>query len=164
MLKPRLNDSDPCSTFVAQLQVCICNLARATVGVKKSDRLKVEDLLHKAGFEMVNRKVMYSIAMECWRVLSLRDVPDGPLNPLGAILFTNSSRSLHTRWANSDCLSPPPPQVPNGHVHVVGLHPLECLPPSGQHPPCPPPRRPLSCWPRMPPFNFNFNLKMTSDR
>ena len=110
VLKPRLNDSDPCSTFVAQLQVCICNLARATVGVKKSDRLKVEDLLHKAGFEMVNRKVMYSIAMECWRVLSLRDVPDGPLNPLGAILFTNSSRSLHTRWANSGCLSPPPPK------------------------------------------------------
>ncbi len=55
----------------------------ATIGVKKTDRRIVEDIPNKAGFTSLNRMVLYSIVMECWRTLSLQDVPNGPLNPLG---------------------------------------------------------------------------------
>ena len=116
VLRPRLRSSDPTSSTMAQLQVCVNNVARATIGYKKSDRLRVEELLSEASFVSVNRLVIYSIAMECWRALSLRDVPDGPLNPLGKLLsptinvndLSSPTRSrARTRAAQSGCLPPP---------------------------------------------------------
>ncbi len=109
VLKPRLKDSDPTPTIMSQLQVTVNNLARATIGARKSDRQKVEDLLKEAGFESLNRMIIYSIAMECWRALNLRDVPDGPLNPLGRILSLSSSSnsSARTRAAANGFLPPP---------------------------------------------------------
>ncbi len=113
VLKPRLKDSDPTSTLMAQLQVCINDLARATIGANRCDRHKVEDLLREAGFESLNRMIIYSIAMECWRARNFRDVPDGPLNPLGAILFPTPSHSnpnpnpTCTRAASNGYLPPP---------------------------------------------------------
>ncbi len=81
VLPPRFNASDPTSTLMAQLQVGVNNVARATVGSSKGDKLKVEDLLNEAGFPSINRLVIYTIAMECWRALNLRDVPStGPAN------------------------------------------------------------------------------------
>ncbi len=110
ILKPRLNDSDATSTIMAQFQVRIYDLARATIGTKKSDRLRVEDLLSEAGLESLNRMIIYSIVMECWCALSPRDMPNGPLNPLGSILSTpiNSSMatSSRTRSANKCCFPP----------------------------------------------------------
>ncbi len=112
VLHPRFNPSDPTPTLMAQLQVSVNDLARAMVGAKRCDRLKVEDLLSEAGLISVNRLVIYSIAMECWRALSQRDVPDGPLNPLGLIMScsnpnTNSTHSTRTRAAANGCLPPP---------------------------------------------------------
>ena len=108
VLRPRLRSSDPTSTTMAQLQVSINNLARATIGSKKSDRHRVEDILSEAGFVSVNRLVIYSIAMECWRALSLRDVPDGPLNPLGSFLNPRTiTGPARTRAAANGCLPPP---------------------------------------------------------
>ncbi len=107
VLKPRLKDSDPTATTMSHLQVSVNNLARAIIGAKKSDRLRVEDLLKEAGFESLNKMVVYSISMECWRALNLRDVPDGPLNPLGQILAPPMSSSARTRAAANGCLPPP---------------------------------------------------------
>ena len=99
------------SAIMSQLQVTVNNLARATIGAKKSDRHKVEDLLKEAGFDSINRMIVYSICMECWRALNLRDVPDGPLNPLGLILSPaanlSSSSSARTRAVANGCLPPP---------------------------------------------------------
>ena len=108
VLPPRLSDTDPLSTHMSQLQVCVNNVARATIGSSKSEKIRVEDLLHEAGFPSINRLVVYSIAMECWRALNLRDVHDGPLNPLGNILSPPSSPcSGRTRAAASGCIPPP---------------------------------------------------------
>ncbi len=109
VLKPRLKESDSTSVIMSQLQVSVNNLARATIGATNSDRLKVEDLLNEAGFESLNRMTVYSIAMECWRALNLRDVTDGPLNPLGTILLTPSNQKpvSRTRAAANGCLPPP---------------------------------------------------------
>ncbi len=111
VLKPRLKDSDPTSTIMAQLQVCINDLARATIGAGRRDKIRVEELLKEAGFESLNRMIVYSIAMECWRAGNLCDVSDGPLNPLGAILFTpppsHTNSSTCTRATTRGYLPPP---------------------------------------------------------
>ncbi len=110
VLKPRLKSTDPTTAAMAKLQVSVNDLARATVGANRSDRLKVEDLLEEDGFESVNRTIIYSIAMECWRALNYRDVPNGPLTPLGDILSgpcSSSSSNPRTRSAANGCLPPP---------------------------------------------------------
>ncbi len=115
---PRLKESDPLSSLMAQLQVNMNNVARSMIGCKKSDRLRIQDLLHEAGLSSLNRMVVYTVAMECWRALSLRDVPDGPLNPLGSLLSppssnlnsnsnSNSNQFARTRAALSGCIPPP---------------------------------------------------------
>ena len=96
---------------MSQLQVGVNNVARATIGSRRSDRLKVEVLLQEAGFPSVNRMAVYAIAMECWRALNLRDVPDGPLNPLGAILSPPAAVVVpRTRSVANGCLPPPTKQ------------------------------------------------------
>ncbi len=108
VLPPRFSASDPSNTLMCQLQVGVNNVARATIGSGKEDRLKVADLLDEAGFPSVNRLVIYTIAMECWRALNLRDVSNGPLNPLGGILSSTPSLcSGRTRAAKSGCIPPP---------------------------------------------------------
>ncbi len=86
VLPPRLKATDLTNVLMSQLQVNLNNVARATIRGSKSDRVKVEDLLNKMGLPSINRKIVYTIAMECWRALNLREVPNGPLNPLGCIL------------------------------------------------------------------------------
>ena len=110
VLPPRLKHSDPTPVVMAQLQVGINNVARAILG-SKCEKVRVEDLVEEAGLFSINKMIIYSIAMECWRALSLPDVPNGPLNPLGKILSPHpisSSRSApHTRAAATGCLPPP---------------------------------------------------------
>ncbi len=107
VLPPRLKEADPTPTHMAQLQVNMNNVARSTIGCRKSDRLRVEDLLCEARFPSLNRMVVYTVAMECWRALSLRDVPNGPLNPLGNLLSPIHTCRSNTRAALSGCIPPP---------------------------------------------------------
>ncbi len=116
VLQPRFTAESPTSTLMSQLQVNLNNVARSTIGAKKSEKLRVEDLLAEAGLPSLNRLVVYTIAMECWRALSLRDTPNGPLNPLGSLLKsdTNSTKNsagnynyMRTRAAATSCLPPP---------------------------------------------------------
>ncbi len=118
---PRLKSSDPTPTLMAQLQVGLNNVARAILG-SKCEKIRVEDLVEEAGLFSLNRVLIYSIAMECWRALSLTDVPHGPLNPLGKILSptqisspSSSPRPApRTRAAATGCLPPPAKhQVPS---------------------------------------------------
>ncbi len=106
VLTPRFNDADPSSMLMNQLQVNSNNAARTIIGVKNRDKIRVEDLLEEASLPSLNRLVIYTIAIECWRALSLRDVHNGPLNPLGTLLSRSRSCS-RTRAANSGCLPPP---------------------------------------------------------
>ncbi len=107
VLPPRFYASDPSSTLMSQLQVSVNNVARAIIKSSKGEKLKVKDLLEEAGLPSINRLVIYTIAMECWRALNLRDVPNGLLNPLGNILSPPTLCSGRTRAATSGCIPPP---------------------------------------------------------
>ncbi len=106
VLTPRFSDGDPTSTLMHQLQVKVNNVPRAMIGAKKSDKIRVEDLLEEASLPSINRLVIYTISMECWQALSLRDVPNGPLNPLGALLSESRTCNSRTRAGTSGCLPP----------------------------------------------------------
>ncbi len=115
VLPPRFSSSDPTNVLMQQIQVGINNVARATLKTKKTDRTHVEDLLSEAGLPSLNRLVIYTIAMECWRALSLRDGLNCPLNPLGTLLSPPTStsstiRTTRTRAVTSGCLLPPAKQ------------------------------------------------------
>ncbi len=112
VLHPRFTADSPIPTLMSHLQVNVNNVARSTIGAKKSEKIRVEDLLAEADFPSLNKLVVYTIAMECWRALSLRDTPNGPLNPLGSLLKNGhnniySENCTRTRAAASGCLPPP---------------------------------------------------------
>ncbi len=152
VLRPRFESSDPTSAPMAQLQVAVNDLARSIIGTKRSDRLKVEELLPDAGLISVNRLVIYTIATECWRALNQRDVSHGPLNPLGLLLNCPNSIPVRTRAAANGCL-PPLQNFMSSHLYggptSAGTRP----PCSGPPPPCPPPGGPPRCWQRVPLFS-----------
>ncbi len=108
VLHPRFSADSPTSTLMSQLQVNVNNVIRSIIGAKKSEKRRVEDLLTEANLPSLNQLVVYTIAMECWRALSLRDIADGPLNPLGSLLKSGSSEHyMRTRAAATGCLPPP---------------------------------------------------------
>ncbi len=113
VLTPRFSDDDPTPSLMHQLQVNVNNVARAMIGATKDDKIRIEDLLEEASLPSINRLVVYTIAMECWRALSLRDVADGPLNPLGALLSGSRTSNSRTRAAASGCLPPPAKHLVN---------------------------------------------------
>ena len=117
VLPPRLSATAPISSIMAKLQVNVNNVARAMIGAKRSDKIHIEALLEEPGIPSINRLIVYTIAMECWRCLNLCDVPNGPLNPLGCLLSppptpaptdTGAESVFHrTRAVNSGCIPPP---------------------------------------------------------
>ncbi len=130
---PRFSAADPASTLMSQLQVSVNNVARATIGSSKCEKLRVENLLSDAGFPSINRLVIYTIAMECWRALNLRDGPDGPLNPLGGIRLPYQCALVVLAWQL--VAVSPPHQTPGRVLLLVGLHLMELvsLPPCCRH-------------------------------
>ncbi len=115
VLPPRFKAEDTSPSLMAKLQVNVNDVARAMIGAKRSDKIHTEDLLKESGLPSINRLVIYTIAMECWRALKLRDVPNGPMNPLGNLLSPptaatsadNKPLRTRTRAENSGCIPPP---------------------------------------------------------
>ena len=97
VLPLRWQESDPLTTLMAQLQVNMNNVARSTITCTKSERVMVANLFREAGFPSQNMMVVYTVAMECWRALSLRDFP----------LNSDSGTRSRTRAAMSGCLPHP---------------------------------------------------------
>ena len=62
-LKVRLSESDPRTEWGKKLQVIVNDVARVVTKKKRSDHVRVEDLLKKAGLEAVNSMVCSGSAM-----------------------------------------------------------------------------------------------------
>jgi hypothetical protein len=88
-------DSMPDSARV--IQTALNDVARSIVGAKRSDRVRVEDLLESAGVPSHNRLAAAAIATEAWKSFHSRDGENGCRNPVGEILYSShSSRPLRT--------------------------------------------------------------------
>ncbi len=112
VLPPRLNEEDPVCSLMASLQVAVNDVGRAAIGSARSKRKKVEEVLSESGLPSINRLVIETIGVECWKALNSSDVPNGPLNPLGKILapspsLTAAEGSTRTRAAATGSIAPP---------------------------------------------------------
>ena len=106
---PRFGDADaPKVTKESKaIQTAINDTARTILGARRTDRIRVEDLLARSGLPAYNHLVIRSIAMETWKALNICDGPNGSHNPIGCMLRNEGTRSKHTRRVESGKLPPP---------------------------------------------------------
>jgi hypothetical protein len=93
----KLTASDSISDCAKATQVALNDVARSIVGCKRSDRVKIEELLESARIPSFNRMVATATAMEAWKSFHSTDGESGRRNPVGELLFSRkiaSSRLL----------------------------------------------------------------------
>ena len=101
----RRSNDDPVDGQMRELQVVINDIARATLGTRRSARIKTEDLLLKSGLPSLNRLAAKAIAMETWKALT-----SGSENLLSRLLGEPGSSARQTRSALAMHLPPPLPE------------------------------------------------------
>ena len=104
-LKVRLSDKDPLTGPGKRLQVILNDVARILCKKRRSDHVRVQDLLKKAGLESVNSMVCSNSAMLAWRASK----HDSPLHDLFQDLLPNGC----TRSRAAGKLEVPAPDTRN---------------------------------------------------
>ena len=90
-LKVRLSENDPFTMWGKKLQVIVNDVARIVVRKRRSDHVRVEDLLKKAGLQTINLIVCYNSAMLALRASN----PDSPLHELFEDMLPNNDVSVY---------------------------------------------------------------------
>ncbi len=87
MAPVRLLPSDPVPEFARSIQTAINDVARSLTGSRRADRVKIPELLQKAGLTSYNNMVVRAVALEAWKAYHSCDGPNGDRNPLGLLIF-----------------------------------------------------------------------------
>jgi hypothetical protein len=88
VVAPRLEgDLTQPSAGYGAVQVAINDTARSVTGRKRSDHIRIPDLLHHAGLPSVNSLAIHALAMETWKAFHSSDGPNGSRNALGNVIF-----------------------------------------------------------------------------
>ena len=104
-LKVRLSESDPKTEWGRKLQVIVNDVARVVVRKRRSDHVRIEDLMKKAGLEAVNTMVCSNSAMLAWRASQ----PKSPLHEV----FQSMLPSGCTRSKTAGKIEVPAPNTRN---------------------------------------------------
>ena len=104
-LKVRLHETAPLTCWGKKLQVVLNNVARVLVRKKRTDHVKVPDLLKTSGLQSVNAMICSSSAMLPWRAAE----PGHPLHDLLASLKPRGN----TRSNEAGLLQIPSPDTKN---------------------------------------------------
>ena len=104
-LKVRLSEKDPQTIWGKKLQVIVNDVARVVVRKRRSDHVRVEDLLKKSGLQAVNAMVCSNSAMLAWRASKT----DSPLHDLFLSMLPNGC----TRNRSAGKIEVPPPNTKN---------------------------------------------------
>jgi len=100
--RPRLSNSDPCSTNTSCLQTIQNDMLRSIAGVNRRDRINMKTLRAKFSMLSVNQMICRSLASELRKVLKYNTIP--------AVLNDITSKNLSqitTRAASNDLLRLP---------------------------------------------------------
>ena len=92
----RLTDSDPLCTIAHELQVIQNDTLRIITGRKRSDHVRIEDMLSSTNMLSVNQLTAYGILIETWKAREF-DVPH--LSSL-LVVARNDVRNLRSNGAN----------------------------------------------------------------
>ena len=109
VLPPRLQEDSPTNVLMNKIQVARNDVGRAIIGCKRSEKRRVEDILNESTIPSLNKIVIESISVECWKALHVRDAPDLPMSPLGNLLTANCSKDYARRTRAGATQSLPPP-------------------------------------------------------
>ncbi len=95
-----------------KIQVALNDIGRSIVGCKRSEKRRIEEILSESTIPSLNRVIVETIGIECWKALDIRDAPDLSLAPLGGLLCANRGLSdlstvRKTRPYTSNSLPPP---------------------------------------------------------
>jgi hypothetical protein len=110
IVRPRLDsDSPPHPPHLKSVQVSLNDVARSITGYKRTDHVKVADLLSKAGLPTLNQVAAKSMAAETWKAFHSRDGFNNERNALGRIMFgsnayvnnSGASTSMNVRQTRS---------------------------------------------------------------
>ena len=87
---PRLEEDHTCPSVSAKaVQVALNNVARSITGAKRKDHVRIPELLAKAEIPSLNSIAVRAVAMEAWKAHHSSDGPNGSMNPVGNLLFSN---------------------------------------------------------------------------
>jgi hypothetical protein len=105
------------------VQVAINDAARSVTGKKRTDHIRIPDLLHRAGLPSVNALAIHALAMEMWKAYHSLDGPNGSRNALGNVLFpSNGTSSRPSRSVTAGIIPRPLPQMANTFAdHAIRL-------------------------------------------
>ncbi len=103
----RFEDDEPADVASKALQVVLNDVARSILGERRSSRIRIEELLGRAGMSSVNRLTARAIAMEAWKACRGINTPEDLLRNL---LGEPGRMSRDTRAAAQDNLPPPLPR------------------------------------------------------
>jgi hypothetical protein len=109
------------------VQVAINDAARSVAGKKRTDQIRIPDLLHSAGLPSVNALAIHALAMETWKAYHSSDGPNGSRNALGNVLFPPIisgaiSRPSRSRSVTAGIIPRPLPQMANTFAdHAIRL-------------------------------------------
>jgi hypothetical protein len=107
------------------LQVAINDTARSVIGKKRTDHIRIPDLLHCARLPSLNSLAIHALAMETWKAYHSSDGPHGSRNALGNVLFPpngGGSNSRPSRSVTAGIVPRPLPQMANTFVdHAIEL-------------------------------------------
>ena len=103
----RLNSSDRSNIVITEeINKCIKSTARIIMKTRLSDKVRSEDILHRANLKCLNEAVASIMAITVWKAKQ-------SMNPLGQILFKDSPNLRSTRSETSKDIRPPVPGYPN---------------------------------------------------
>jgi hypothetical protein len=87
VVAPRLEgDTAQPTAGLSTVQVAINDTARSVTGNKRTDHIRIPDLLNRAGLPDVNALAIHALAMETWKAYHSSDGPNGSRNALGNVL------------------------------------------------------------------------------
>eukprot|EP00095_Tigriopus_kingsejongensis_P005594 snap_masked-scaffold12_size759060-processed-gene-6.3 protein:Tk05594 transcript:snap_masked-scaffold12_size759060-processed-gene-6.3-mRNA-1 annotation:"rna-directed dna polymerase from mobile element jockey-like" len=88
VVPPRLiSVNEPTSNSLKATQVAINDVARTVIGQSRGDRVRIPDLLHRAGLPSLNQIAIKSVAIEAWKAFQSTDGGSGERNPIGKVVF-----------------------------------------------------------------------------
>jgi hypothetical protein len=126
VVAPRLEgDSALPSAGYGAVQVAINDAARSVTGKRRTDHIRVPDLLHSAGLPSVNSLAINALAMETWKAYHSSDGPNRSRNALGNVLFPptiGEASSRPSRSVTAGIIPCPLPQMANTFAdHAIRL-------------------------------------------
>ena len=106
------NEDKSCIGVMEEINKAIKATARSITKTRLSDRIRSEDILHKANLKCLNEAVASIVAITVWKAKQ-------SMNPLGHLLFKKQPNLRNTRSMCSNKVDIPVPGYPSLATNIM---------------------------------------------